>query len=131
MRVFIKNHKKKGDTKLDARWKGPYRVIAQKGPNTYKLKDLYNGKITEQHIENISTNIMVARESEIPLNICPRARLPFPEEDIDETGRQPKKQPEGAKDDDWVEDHYWLRSRPIKRNTEVQEEFLPLDDSHL
>ena len=110
-RVFIKRIRKKGESKLTPRWKGPYRVISQKNPGVYKLKDLYTGKITEQHIENISNNVIVAREQEIPLEECPQARLPFPQEDEEDVGRKSNKIPEGAPNDNWVEDHYWLRSR--------------------
>ena len=113
-RVFIRRIQKKGESKLIPKWKGPYRVLSQNNPGVYKLKDLYTGKITEQHIENISQKVTVARESEIPLSECPNARLPFPQEEVEEIGRRPKQIPEGAQDDNWVEDSYWLRSRSKK-----------------
>ena len=113
-RVFIKRKQKKNEGKLSPKWKGPYRVMSRKTPNQYKLKDLYTGKITDQHIENISKNITVARESEIPLAECPTARLPFPQPEEEEIGRQPKEIPEGAPDDNWIDDSYWLRSRSKK-----------------
>ena len=110
-RVFIKRVQKKGESKLSPRWKGPFRVISQKNPNVYKLKDLYSGKFTETHIENISKNIIVSREAEIPLQVCPNARLPYPQEDKEEVGRPQRQIPEGAQDDNYIEDYYWLRSR--------------------
>ena len=110
-RVFIKRLQKKGESKLSPRWKGPYRVLSQKNPGVYKLKDMYTGKISEQHIENISQKVIVAREAEVPLEECPKARLPFPEGEEEEVGRQSKRIPEGDQNDDWIDDHYWLRSR--------------------
>ena len=113
-RVFIKRIQKKGESKLVPKWRGPFRVIQQKSPSVYKLKDLCTGKITEQHIENISQKVIIARESEVPLNDCPKARLPFPQEDIGNLGRHPEHVPEGARDDNWEDDHYWLRSSSNK-----------------
>merc|ERR1712074_391792 len=78
-RVYIRRIQKKGESKLIPKWQGSYRILNQKNPGVYKLKDLRTGKITEQHIENISENVEMARESEIPLEECPEARLPFPE----------------------------------------------------
>ena len=80
-RVLLRRIKKKGESKLIPKWKGPYHIIAQKNPGVYKLKELKNGKITEQHIENISEKVIMARESEVPLAECPEARLPFPDQE--------------------------------------------------
>merc|ERR1712033_117837 len=76
-RVFIKKIRAKGEDKLAPEWKGPFRIKAQINPGVYKLKDLSNGKVFEQHIENIKNQI-IAREAEIPLAECPEARLAFP-----------------------------------------------------
>ena len=119
-RVFIKRMQKKGESKLSPKWKGPYRVVSQKNPGVYKLRDLYTGKITEQHIENISQKVLVARESEIPLNECPNARLPFPQPEVQQVGRQTKHVYEGSLEDNWVDDSYWLRSSSKKQqNKEI------------
>ena len=42
-RVFVRRYQKKGESKLIPRWRGPYRIIAQKTPGVYKLKDLTTG----------------------------------------------------------------------------------------
>ena len=108
-RVFIKRFQKVGESKLINKWRGPYRIIAQKSPAVYKLKELATGKITEQHIENIKEKVIMARESEIPDGECPAARLPFPEpEEEEERGRKPRRRPEGDPGDDWIDDTFWL-----------------------
>ena len=107
-RVFLRRIQKKGESKLVPRWKGPFRILAQKNPGVYKLKELLTGKVTEQHIENIKNGTLImARESEIPLNECPQARKPYPSEQVQE-GRPPRRVPEGAPDDDWYDDTFWL-----------------------
>ena len=109
-RVFIKYLKKKGETKLSPKWQGPYRVLEQKNPSVYKLKDLHNGKTTEQHIENMK-NQVIAREAEVPLAECPLARIPFPMIE-DEALAEAREVPEGTPQDDWVLDSYWLNVAP-------------------
>ena len=113
-RVFIRRIQKKGESKLIPKWQGPYRIIGQKNPGVYKLKDLQTNKVVEQHIENIREKVVMARESEIPLAECPKARLPFPTQEEQEKGRTPKQIPEGAPDDNWFDDTFWL-------NTNVEE----------
>merc|ERR1711874_755357 len=46
-RVFIKKIRGKGEDKLAQKWRGPFRIKAQKNPGVYKLRDLRSGKITE------------------------------------------------------------------------------------
>ena len=125
-RVFIRRIQKKGESKLIAPWQGPYRVIAQKNPGVYKLKEILTGKVTEQHIENIkSKKLIMAREAEIPLSECPRARLPFPLEQVPE-GRQLRKLPEGAPEDDWYDDSFWLT--PVEQEEAVRSNTLPTQE---
>ena len=52
----------------------------------------------------------MARGSEIPLAECPNARLPFPVEEVDGKGRAPKQIPEGAPNDNWFDDTFWLKT---------------------
>ena len=109
-RVFVRRIQKKGESKLISRWQGPYRILSQKNPNVYKLKDLRTGKIVEQHIENIKEKVIMTRESEIPLEECPEARLPFPLE-VDENRTAPvikKRIPEGAEGDDYSDTSYHI-----------------------
>ena len=112
--MFIRRIQKKGESKLIPKWQGPYRIIGQKNPGVYKLKDLQTNKVIEQHIENIREKVVMARESEIPLAECPKARLPFPTQEEQENGRTPKQIPEGAPDNNWFDDTFWL-------NTNVEE----------
>ena len=111
-RVFIKRIQKKGESKLVPKWKGPYRIIAQKSPNVYKLKDLKTNKTEDQHIENIKNSIGMARESEIPLEECPNARLPF--QKVEEEKVQPRRSKrirdrEGSDKDNFVDDSFLLQ----------------------
>ena len=122
-RVFLRRIQKKGESKLVPRWKGPFRILAQKNPGVYKLKELLTGKVTEQHIENIKNGTLImARESEIPLNECPQARKPYPSEQVQE-GRPPRRVPEGAPDDDWYDDTFWLT--PEEMEGEIGNNTLP------
>ena len=125
-RVFIRRIQKKGESKLAPKWKGPYRISAQKNPGVYKLKDLATGKITEQHIENIKEKIIMAREAEVPISECPNARLPFPQTEENIPARQQKRIPEGHAADDWIDDSFWLTPAPYlggqrDQSTEVDE----------
>merc|ERR1711874_576797 len=86
-------------------------------------KELLTGKVTEQHIENIKNGTLImARESEIPLNECPQARKPYPSEQVQE-GRPPRRVPEGAPDDDWYDDTFWLT--PEEMEGEIGNNTLP------
>ena len=109
-RVFCRRIQKKGESKLIPKWQGPYRILSQKNPNVYKLRDLRTGKTTEQHIENIKEKVIMTRESEIPLEECPEARLPFTK-DV-ETDLLPKSHrkhiPEGSVGDDYEDTSYHL-----------------------
>ena len=109
-RVFIRRIQKKGESKLIPKWQGPYRILNQKNPGVYKLKDLRTGKVTEQHIENISEKVFMARESEIPSEECPQARQPFPmlQEDDSKEPHHQKFVPEGAADDNYVDGSHVL-----------------------
>ena len=83
------------------------------------MKDLKTGKITDQHIENISEKVLMARESEVPLAECPEARLPFPllEKPTSNHSDMSKVIPEGAADDNWVDDSFWLNSSIPEENS--------------
>ena len=107
-RVFIRRQQKKGESKLVEKWKGPFRILSQKNPGVYKLKDLRTGKVSEIHIENIKQKVLMARESEIPLEECPTARLPYPPNEEKEKGRPVSRVPEGGPGDDWIDDTFWL-----------------------
>ena len=122
-RVFIRKIRAKGEDKLAQRWRGPFRIKAQKNPGVYKLRDLRTGKITEQHIENIKDQIM-AREAEIPLAECPEARLAFPRAEVVEakTGNKDARTPEGAQSDNWVDDSFWLNYAPLQEPLEDDED---------
>ena len=84
---------------------------------------LRNGKITEQHIENIKDQI-IAREAEIPLAECPEARLAFPRAEVVETKTRNKDEntPEGAQGDNWVDDSFWLNYAPPEKPLEYDED---------
>ena len=125
-RVFIRRIQKKGESKLAPKWKGPYRIVAQETPNVYKLKELSTGKITEQHIENIKEKIIMARESEIPISECPRARLPFPSEEPT-MDHKLKRIPEGHAADDWIDDSFWLT--PAHFQESLPEQVLRQEDN--
>ena len=118
-RVFIRRIQKKNESKLIPKWQGPYRILSQKNPGVYKLKDLKTGKVSEVHIENIKERVIMARESEIPLIECPEARLPFPKEENILTGNlgQDKRIPEGAADDNWIDvSHVLETSENVNNN---------------
>ena len=73
-RVFIRYIKnKKGDNKLSPRFSGPFRVVSQKSPHTFKLKNLTNNRIIEAHVENMK----LVKEDTAPLEMFPNARLPL------------------------------------------------------
>ena len=107
-RVFCRRIQKKNESKLIPKWQGPYRILAQKNPGVYKLKNILTGKISECHIENIKNQTIMARESEIPLSECPAARLPYPEEEEEEVGKKVKRVPEGAEDDIYEDESFLL-----------------------
>ena len=72
------------------------------------------GKITEQHIENIKDQVIMAREAEIPTAECEEARMPFPRAEVAERKTEDKvdNTPEGARNDNWVDDSFWLNYGP-------------------
>ena len=115
-RVYIKRIQKKGESKLIPKWQGPYRILNQKNPGVYKMKDLRTGKITEQHIENISEKVIMAREAEIPLTECPEARLPFPTLQDTDSKKQSHSRviPEGAPDDNWIDGSHILNDPHVR-----------------
>ena len=79
-RVYIKYVKNKpGDNKLSPRFSGPFRVISQKSPSIFKLKNLLNKKEVECHVENMK----LVKERFASLQDFPRARLPFQEPETD------------------------------------------------
>ena len=54
---------------------------------------------------------VIARETEVPHEECPLARLPLPIADSEAQGKA-KVVPEGAPHDNWVDDSYWLNVAP-------------------
>ena len=73
-RVYVRYVRhKKGDNKLTPKFSGPFRVISQKSPSVFKLKNLINNKVTEAHVENLK----LVKEDIAPLDIFPNARLPL------------------------------------------------------
>ena len=91
--------------------------MSQKNPGVYKLKDLRTGKVCEHHIENIKEKVIMARESEVPLEECPEARLPFPVQEEEGTLRSKKHTPEGKPNDNFVDNSFWLRVPGYDPNT--------------
>ena len=89
--------------------------MSQKSPNVYKLKELATGKLTEQHLENISEKVILAREEEIPLVECPDARRPFPRTQQEDTWER-KRQPEESPEDDWRDISHWLETDQLEGN---------------
>ena len=61
----------------------------------------------------------MARESEIPLEECANARLPFPPEDLEDKGRPATRIPEGAPGDNWIDDTFWLQEEPEPQSEPV------------
>ena len=116
-RVFLRRQQKKGESKLVARWQGPYRILTQVSPNVYKMKCLKTAKVTTQHIENLKEKVLVARESEIPLSQCPQARLPFPEEaDMEDKEVIRRRVPEGEVGDDSEDASFYLEEAKKLKN---------------
>jgi len=115
-RVFLRRQQKKGESKLVARWQGPYRILTQVSPNVYKMKCLKTAKVTTQHIENLKEKVLVARESEIPLSQCPQARLPFPEEADMEDKEVIRRVPEGEVGDDSEDASFYLEEAKKLKN---------------
>ena len=75
-RVFIKKiRNQKGHNKLTEKFKGPYRVVSQKSPTVFRLKDLNTGKESEVHTELIK----IVKQRHISLEEAPDASNPFPE----------------------------------------------------
>ena len=134
-RVFVKRIQKKGESKLMPKWQGPYRILSQKNPNVYKLKDLRTGKIIEHHIENIKEKVIMTREAEIPLDQCPDARLPFPVmTDESPTSARRERIPEGVSADEEDDSFYLdtpdnydpdiIPSEQLESGSDIQEEQL-------
>ena len=133
-RVFIRRIQKKNESKLIPKWQGPYRILSQKNPGVYKLKDLKTGKVSEVHIENIKEKVIMARESEIPLVECPEARLPFPMEDtnIAESLKPKIIIPEGAANDNWIDvSHELITSQNINQNVMENQPVLTYNSNNL
>ena len=73
-RVYLRYVRhKKGDNKLTPKFSGPFRVLSQKSPSVFKLKNLINNKVTEAHVENLK----LVKEDVAPLEVFPQARLPL------------------------------------------------------
>ena len=81
-RVFIKKiRNQKGHNKLTEKFKGPYRIISQKSPTVFRLRDLKNGKESEVHTELIK----IVKQRHMSLEETPEAGNPFPESDREVT----------------------------------------------
>ena len=73
-RVFVKKVRNKpGDNKLSERFRGPYRVLSQKSPTVFRLKELQTNKEIEAHVENLK----IVKERDVSLEIVPQARIPL------------------------------------------------------
>ena len=76
--VFIKKiRNQKGHNKLTEKFRGPYRVISQKSPTVFRLRDLNDGKEKEVHTELIK----IVKQRDIFLEDAPSADCLFPEGD--------------------------------------------------
>ena len=63
-----------GDNKLSPKFRGPYRVISQKSPSVFRVKEIATSKELEVH----SDNCKLVRERFADLAEFPDARLPLP-----------------------------------------------------
>ena len=96
-------------------------MLSQKNPNVYKVRCLKTGKITEQHIENIKEKVIMARESELPIQECPEARLPFPKDIQEELqGSRTKEVPEGEEDNEDTSFHLGTQQEENQEESQIQ-----------
>ena len=118
-RVYIKYVKNKpGDNKLSPKFTGPFRVISQKSPTVFKLKNLTNNKEMECHVENMK----LVKERLAPLEDFPQARLPFqwPEDSPPSPPIPPHEPPAPSADPDAPQDIIVLDSPTTGRVTRSQ-----------
>ena len=81
-RVYIKKiRNQKGHNKLTQKFVGPYRVISQKSPTVFKLRNLVDGKDKDVHTELIK----IVKQRDVTPEEAPGSNSPFPEEDIEVT----------------------------------------------
>merc|ERR1712074_246791 len=74
-RVMIRKIKNSpGDNKLSPKFRGPYRVLSQKSPSIFCVKEIATSKELEVH----SDNCKLVRERFADLAEFPDARLPLP-----------------------------------------------------
>ena len=96
-RVYVKYVRHKaGDNKLTPKFSGPFRVLSQKSPFVFKLKNLITNKVTEAHAENLK----LVRENEAPLDLFPNARLPLQDPQSVQSGTPREIQNQPAQDPD-------------------------------
>ena len=75
-RVFIRKiRNQKGHNKLTEKFRGPFRVVSQKSPTVFRLRDLNDGKEKDVHKELIK----IVKQRDISLEDTPGAHSPFPE----------------------------------------------------
>ena len=81
-RVFIRKiRNQKGHNKLTEKFVGPYRVVSQKSPTVFKLRNLNDGKEKDVHTELIK----IVKQRDVSLEEAPGANSPFPEGEIEAT----------------------------------------------
>ena len=109
-RVFIKKFRNaKGDGKLTQKFLGPYRVIAQKSPSTFRLKCLATNKEVNIHLENMK----IVKERLASLQDVPVARSPFAEPEIAEEGE------EAVDSNIGQEEAHSLQPQPISKTADI------------
>merc|ERR1712074_253196 len=82
-RVMIRKIKNSpGDNKLSPKFRGPYRVLSQKSPSIFRVKEIATSKELEVH----SDNCKLVCERFADLTEFPDARLPLPwSPEVDDT----------------------------------------------
>ena len=60
---------------------GPYRVVSQKSPTVFKLRNLIDGKDKDVHTELIK----IVKQRDVTPEEAPGSDSPFPEGDIEDT----------------------------------------------
>ena len=81
-RVYIRKiRNQKGHNKLTQKFVGPYRVVSQKSPTVFKLRNLIDGKDKDVHTELIK----IVKQRDVTPEEAPGSDSPFPEGDIEVT----------------------------------------------
>merc|ERR1712055_930684 len=81
-RVYIRKiRNQKGHNKLTQKFVGPYRVVSQKSPTVFKLRNLNDGKEKDVHTELIK----IVKQRDVTPEEAPGLNSPFPEGDTEVT----------------------------------------------